>query len=396
MNLSKRAVDMNFSPIRKLIPLADAAEAKGLKVYKLNIGQPNVVTPDSFFEGLHNYKEKIVKYSHSQGIPQLLDSFAESYQKMGIDIEKEDLLITQGGSEAIMFVLMAICDEGDNILIPEPFYSNYTSFCKFAGAEVIPIETTIETSFHLPSKEEIEAKITPKTRAIMLSNPVNPTGTVYTREEIEMIAEIAKKHDIYIIADEVYRQFVYDNVPYTSFMQLDDVRDRVILVDSISKHYSACGARIGLIASKNRELMSSILKFCQARLCVSTIEQHAAANLINTMDNYLEDVRIKYQNRRDLLFSYLNRIPGVVSYKPHGAFYAFAKLPIDDAEEFAKWLLTDYSYENQTLLLAPGPGFYETSGKGKNEVRFSFCTSVDDIENSMIILRRALEEYNKK
>ncbi|WP_418966047.1 pyridoxal phosphate-dependent aminotransferase [Cetobacterium sp.] len=395
MKLSKRALEMNFSPIRKLIPLADAAEAKGIKVYKLNIGQPNVVTPDSFFEGLHNYKEKIVKYSHSQGIPQLLESFAKSYQKMGIDIKEEDLLITQGGSEAIMFVLMAICNEGDNVLIPEPFYSNYTSFCQFAGAEVIPIETTIETSFHLPSKDKIEALITDKTRAIMLSNPVNPTGTVYTKDEIEMIAEIAKEKDIYIIADEVYRQFVYDDIPYTSFMQLEDVKDRVILVDSISKHYSACGARIGLIASKNRELMSCIMKFSQARLCVSTIEQHAASNLINTMDNYLEDVRIKYQNRRDLLFSYLNRIPGVVCYKPHGAFYAFAKLPIDNAEKFAKWLLTDYSYENQTLLLAPGPGFYQSEGKGENEVRFSFCTSVDDIENSMIILRRALEEYNK-
>nr|WP_307775064.1 pyridoxal phosphate-dependent aminotransferase [uncultured Cetobacterium sp.] len=395
MKLSKRAIEMNFSPIRKLIPLADAAEARGLKVYKLNIGQPNVVTPDSFFEGLHNYKEKIVKYSHSQGIPQLLESFAKSYQKMGIDVAEEDLLITQGGSEAIMFILMAICDEGDNILIPEPFYSNYTSFCQFAGAEVKPIETKIETNFHLPRKEEIESLITPKTRAIMLSNPVNPTGTVYTKEEIEMIAEIAIKHNLYIIADEVYRQFVYDDIPYTSFMQLENVRDRVVLVDSISKHYSACGARIGLIASKNKELMNHILKFCQARLCVSTIEQHAAANLINTMDNYLEDVRIKYQNRRDLLFSYLNRIPGVVSYKPHGAFYAFAKLPIDDAEKFSKWLLTDYSYENQTLLLAPGPGFYQTDGKGKNEVRFSFCTSVDDIENSMIILRRALEEYSK-
>lgn len=395
MNLSKRALEMNFSPIRKLIPLADAAEKKGLKVYKLNIGQPNVVTPDSFFEGLNNYQEKIVKYSHSQGIPKLLKSFAESYQKMGIDVAEEDLLITQGGSEAIMFVLMAICDSGDNILIPEPFYSNYTSFCHFAEADVIPIQTTIETSFHLPKREDIEALITPKTRAIMLSNPVNPTGTVYTRDEIEMIADIAKKHNIYIIADEVYRQFVYDNIPYTSFMQLEEAKDRVILVDSISKHYSACGARIGLIASKNKELMSCILKFCQARLCVSTIEQHAAANLVNTMDNYLEDVRIKYQNRRDLLYSYLDRIPGVISYKPHGAFYAFAKLPIDNAEKFAKWLLTDYSYENQTLLLAPGPGFYKTEGKGENEVRFSFCTSVDDIENSMIILRRALEEYNK-
>lgn len=395
MNISKRAQEMNFSPIRKLIPLADEAEKRGLKVYKLNIGQPNVVTPDSFFEGLNSYKEKIVKYSHSQGIPKLIESFVKSYKKMGIEIKNDELLITQGGSEAIMFVLMGICDEGDNILIPEPFYSNYASFCKFAGAEVVPIETKIEDNFHLPKKEEIENLINKNTRAILLSNPVNPTGTVYTKEEIEMILEIANKYGIYIIADEVYRQFVYDKSEYTSFMQLEGSKENVILIDSISKHYSACGARIGLIASKNKELMHHLMKFCQARLCVSTIEQHAAANLINTMDNYIEDVKTKYQNRRDLLYSYLKNIPGVVCYKPKGAFYAFAKLPIDDSEKFAKWLLEKYSYENQTLLIAPGPGFYKTKGKGKDEVRFSFCTSADELENAMIVLRRALEEYKK-
>ena len=230
----------------------------------------------------------------------------------------------------------------------------------------------------------------------MFSNPVNPTGTIYTEEEIRMIGEIAKKHDLYIIADEVYRQFVYDDVPYTSVMKMEDLKDRVILVDSISKHYSACGARIGLIASKNHELMNYILKFCQARLCVSTIEQHAAANLINTMDSYFEDVKLKYKSRRDLLYGYLKKIPGVICSKPQGAFYIFAKLPVDNAEKFAKWLLTDYSYEGKTLLIAPGPGFYQTPGKGEQEVRFSFCTNVDDIENAMIVLRRALEEYNRK
>ena len=395
MNISNRALEMNFSPIRKLIPLADEAAKKGIKVYKLNIGQPNIVTPDSFFEGLHSYKEKIVTYSDSRGIPQLIESFVKSYKMSGINLEKEDILITQGGSEAILFTLMCICNEGDEVLVPEPFYSNYSSFSIFSGARVKPIPTCIENNFHLPSKEELESLITPKTRAIMFSNPVNPTGTVYTADEIKMIGELAIKYDLYIIADEVYRQFVYDDIPYTSIMNFEDLKDRVVLVDSISKHYSACGARIGLIASKNHELMNYILKFCQARLCVSTIEQHAAANLINTMENYIEDVKMKYKSRRDLLYGYLKRIPGVVCSKPEGAFYIFAKLPVDNAEKFAKWLLTDYSYEGKTLLIAPGPGFYQTEGKGEQEVRFSFCTNVDDIENAMIVLRRALEEYNK-
>lgn len=395
MNISNRALEMNFSPIRKLIPLADEAAKKGIKVYKLNIGQPNIVTPDSFFEGLHSYKEKIVTYSDSRGIPQLIESFVKSYKMSGINLEKEDILITQGGSEAILFTLMCICNEGDEVLVPEPFYSNYSSFSIFSGARVKPIPTCIENNFHLPSKEELESLITPKTKAIMFSNPVNPTGTVYTADEIKMIGELAIKHDLYIIADEVYRQFVYDDIPYTSIMNFENLKDRVVLVDSISKHYSACGARIGLIASKNHELMNYILKFCQARLCVSTIEQHAAANLINTMENYIEDVKMKYKSRRDLLYGYLKRIPGVVCSKPEGAFYIFAKLPVDNAEKFAKWLLTDYSYEGKTLLIAPGPGFYQTEGKGEQEVRFSFCTNVDDIENAMIVLRRALEEYNK-
>ena len=395
MNISNRALEMNFSPIRKLIPLADEAAKKGIKVYKLNIGQPNIVTPDSFFEGLHSYKEKIVTYSDSRGIPQLIESFVKSYKMSGINLEKEDILITQGGSEAILFTLMCICNEGDEVLVPEPFYSNYSSFSIFSGARVKPIPTCIENNFHLPSKEELESLINPKTKAIMFSNPVNPTGTVYTADEIKMIGELAIKYDLYIIADEVYRQFVYDDIPYTSIMNFEDLKDRVVLVDSISKHYSACGARIGLIASKNHELMNYILKFCQARLCVSTIEQHAAANLINTMENYIEDVKMKYKSRRDLLYGYLKRIPGVVCSKPEGAFYIFAKLPVDNAEKFAKWLLTDYSYEGKTLLIAPGPGFYQTEGKGEQEVRFSFCTNVDDIENAMIVLRRALEEYNK-
>lgn len=396
MNISKKALKMNYSPIRKLIPYAQEAEKKGIKVYKLNIGQPDIVTPDSFFEGLNSYSDKIVKYSDSKGIDKLRESFSKSYKKSGLDIDVDDILITQGGSEAIFFTMLAICDEGDEVLAPEPFYSNYSSFARFANSKVVPIETKIENNFHLPPKEEITKLITEKTRAIIFSNPVNPTGTVYTEEEIRMIGEIAKEYDLYIIADEPYRQFVYDeNINYFSAFKLKDVKDRVILVDSISKHYSACGARIGLLASKNHEFLSYILKFCQARLCVSTIEQHAAANLINTMDTYFEDVKVKYKNRRDLLCGYLDKIEGVTYSKPEGAFYVFAKLPVDNAEKFTKWMLTDFSYQNMTLMIAPGESFYETEGKGIQEVRFSFCTSIEDIENGMIVLKRALEEYNR-
>ncbi|MCY6485099.1 pyridoxal phosphate-dependent aminotransferase [Clostridium aestuarii] len=394
MKISNRVLDMNFSPIRKLVPLAHNAEKKGIKVYSLNIGQPNVVTPDAFFEGLAKYDEKIVKYSDSQGIDILIDSFIKSYKKWDIELSKDEILITHGGSEAILFALMAICDPGDEVLIPEPFYSNYNSFAKIACAKVVPFLTTIENGFHLPPKEEIVKKITDKTRCILISNPVNPTGTIYTYDELKMLAEIAQEYDLYIISDEVYRQFVYDNIAYTSFMYMHDMLDRIILVDSISKHYSACGARIGLVASKNTKLIKHILKLCQSRLCVSTIEQCAAANLINTLDSYIEDVNTKYKSRRNLMYDYLKRIPGVVCDKPGGAFYMLVKLPVDNTEKFAEWLLTDYSYDNMTIMIAPASGFYATEDLGKNEVRLSFCTNIEDIENGMIVLTHAIEAYN--
>lgn len=394
MKISNRVLNMNFSPIRKLVPLANEAKRRGLKVYSLNIGQPNVVTPDSFFQGLTNYNEKIVKYSDSQGIHILIDSFIESYKNWNIDLSKDEILITQGGSEAILFTLMTICDPGDEVLVPEPFYSNYNSFAKVADAKIVPFLTKIEDGFHLPPKEEIISKITDKTKCILFSNPVNPTGTIYTYDELKMLADIAKEYDLYLISDEVYRQFVYDDIPYTSAMYMEDILDRVILVDSISKHYSACGARIGLVASKNKVLINQMLKLCQSRLCVSTIEQYAAANLINTLDSYIEDVRAKYKSRRNLMYEYLTRIPGVVCDKPSGAFYILAKLPVDNSEKFVEWLLTDYSYEGKTVMIAPASGFYATEGVGTNEVRLSFCTSVDDIENAMIVLTHAIKDYN--
>ncbi|WP_234117644.1 pyridoxal phosphate-dependent aminotransferase [Clostridium hydrogenum] len=396
MNFSNRISNMDFSPIRKLAPFAKEAEKKGLKVYHLNIGQPDVKTPDTFFQGITNYNEEIVKYSDSQGIDLLIESFMQSLADSNIYFEKDEIMITHGGSEAIQFALMATCDPGDEVLSPEPFYSNYSSFAKVAGAKLVPVETKIENDFHLPSKEEIKSKITDRTKCILISNPCNPTGTVYSYEELKMLGELAKEHDLFLIADEVYRQFIFDNIPYNSCMHLTDILDRVILVDSISKHYSACGARIGLVASKNGELMHQILKLCQARLCVSTIEQFAASNLINTMNSYITDVKMQYKKRRDIMYNKLSNIPGVICSKPKGAFYMLAKLPVDDTDKFAKWLLTDFSYEGATLMFAPGSGFYATEGLGKNEARFSYCTSIEDIENSMVILEKALDEYCNK
>lgn len=398
MNISNRILNMQYSPIRKLVPYADSARAEGVRVYELHIGQPDVQTPDSFFDGLQNYKEKIVKYVNSRGVAELLEAFHKSYARMGIDLLPEDMLITHGGSEALMFTLATICNPGDEVLVPEPYYSNYDSFLKSADAHLVPIETSLENHYHLPSKEEIVKLINPKTRAIMFSNPGNPTGIVYTFKEMNMLVEIANEHDLWIITDEVYRQFIYDkNVEYKSFMNIPEVKNRTILIDSISKHYSACGARIGVIGSKNKEFIDQALKLCQARLSVSTIEQYATANLVNTLDTYLEGVKLEYRVRRDLLFDHLKEIPGVTCFKPDSAFYILAELPVDDIEKFVIWLLTEFRYENQTLMFAPGPGFYSTPNKGTKEARFSFCThNLIEIENGMKVLKEALKVYNKK
>lgn len=397
MKFSDRILDMQYSPIRKLVPYADEAMKNGVKVYQLHIGQPDVQTPDSFFEGLQNYKEKIIKYENSRGVFELLDTFSKSYHKMGIDLDVDDLLITHGGSEALMFTLSTICNPGDEVLVPEPYYSNYESFLKAADAKLVPIETKLENNYHLPSKEEIEKLITPKTKAIMFSNPSNPTGTVFTFKEMDMIVEIAKKYDLFIVTDEVYRQFIYDDIEYKSFLTIKGVEDRVILIDSISKHYSACGARIGVIGSKNKEFISLALKLCQARLAVSTIEQYASANLINTIDTYIDEVKLEYKVRRDLLYNHLKEIEGVVCFKPSSSFYILAELPVDNIEKFVMWLLTEFRYENQTLMFAPGPGFYSGTEKGIKEARFSFCTNnLTEIENGMKVLKQALKVYNNK
>ncbi|MHC1684487.1 MAG: pyridoxal phosphate-dependent aminotransferase [Clostridiaceae bacterium] len=396
MKFSTRVEKMSFSSIRKLTPFAEEARAKGIKVYPLNIGQPDIVTPDTFFEGIKRYEEKIVKYSESQGILSLRETFINNYKKWNIDLTVDDILITQGGSEAVVFALMSLCNEGDEVIVPEPFYSNYNSFATICGANIVPVLTKIENGFHLPPKEDFISKISDKTKCILISNPVNPTGTVYTKEELRMLADIAKEYDLFIISDEVYREFVFDDNNFVSLMHFEDIQNRVILIDSISKHYSACGARIGLIGTKNTELQQHILKLCQSRLCASTIEQYAASNLINTLDDYISEVKKQYMERRDLMYSCLSNIPGVVCSKPEGAIYIFAKLPIDDGDKFAEWLLRDFSYDNSTVMVAPGKGFYNTPDTGVQEIRFSYCINKDDIKKSMEILEVALREYNKR
>ncbi|QCX32321.1 pyridoxal phosphate-dependent aminotransferase [Caloramator sp. E03] len=391
--LSQRILNLQASPIRKLAPLADNAKKEGKKVYHLNIGQPDIHTPEVFYEAIKNFNEPVLKYSDSHGISELIDSFIKYYKKWDIHFESDEIMVTNGGSEAILFALMGVCDYGDNVLIPEPFYTNYNGFAQIAGVNVSSFLTKAEEGFHLPPKSEIVKHINDKTRAILLSNPGNPTGVVYTKEEINLIAEIAKEYDLFIIADEVYREFVYDNLEYTSFMKVTGIEKRVILIDSISKRYSACGARIGLVASKNKELIANILKLCQSRLCTPTIEQIGAAKLIDTPQEYFFEVKKEYQKRRDVVFNALKEMPGVVCQKPTGAFYVVAKLPVKDAEDFVKWLLTDFSVNNETVMLAPAAGFYSTEGLGLDEVRISYCLKCEDLEKAMNILKAGLEEY---
>lgn len=395
MKLSNRIQNMQFSPIRKLAPYAAEAKKKGIHVYHLNIGQPDVLTPEPFFKAIADFKEDVLKYTESQGMDILQESFIEYYKKWGTEFTKDELFITNGGSEAIMLTFMAICDPGDTILAPEPFYTNYNGFAEVASAKMTPFLTKAEEGFHLPPKEEIVEKITNKTRAIMISNPGNPTGVVYSSEELRMLGDIVKEHDLYLIADEVYREFVYDDLQYTSTLSMKDIADRVIVIDSISKRYSACGARIGLVASKNKDLMHNIMKLCQTRLCVPTVEQVGAAALKDTPDSYFTETRAEYQRRRDIMMEGLTRIPGVICKKPTGAFYIVAKLPVEDAEDFAKYLLTDFSYNGKTVMVAPAGGFYATPGLGKDEIRLSYCLNCESLKDAMNLIEMAVAKYKE-
>lgn len=393
MRYSERITTMQSSPIRKLAHIASSAKAKGIKIYHLNIGQPDIKTPKVFFEAVKNFNNEVLEYAVSPGLPELISSLQQYYTTYNMDFESDEILVTNGGSEALLFALMATCDPKDNILVPEPFYSNYNGFSQSINVNITPITTKAEEGFHLPSKEKIQSLITSKTKAILISNPGNPTGTVYTKKGLYMISEIAKENDLWIISDEVYREFVYDGLEYTSFGNIKEVEDRVIIIDSVSKRYSACGARIGSIASKDKTLIAEILKLCQGRLCVSTLDQVGSVELYNTPSSYFTEVNNEYKNRRDVLYNELIKVKGVICKKPAGAFYIVAKLPIENAEDFVIWMLTDFNKDGETVMACPAEDFYATPGLGRDEIRLAYVLKEDDLHKAVIILKEGLEKY---
>jgi len=391
--ISHKGLAMPASPIRKLVPYAEAAKKKGTIVYHLNIGQPDIETPQVVFDKLHNLNLKVIEYSHSAGFESYRKGLANYYKKYQIDVSHNDIIITNGGSEAILIGFMTCFNEGDEIIVPEPFYANYNGFATTAGVKLVPITSYIENGFALPPIEEFEKRITSKTKGILICNPGNPTGYLYTQAELEALRDIVKKHDLYLFADEVYREFCYDGHQPKSAMTLEGIENNVILVDSISKRYSMCGARVGALVCKNKEVIANALKFAQARLSPPTFGQIAAEAALQTPDSYFKKVIDEYVERRNVLVDGLNKIEGVFCPKPSGAFYCIARLPIDDADKFAQWLLESFSYENQTVMLAPASGFYSTPGLGKNEVRLAYVLNSDALKKAVKCLEEALKVY---
>lgn len=393
MKLSKRIMEMQESPVRKLVPYATQAKKDGKKVYHLNIGQPDIETPEQFMSSIKNYGEKVIAYANSQGLDCLIEAIQDYYKRFNINYNYEDILITTGGSEALLFAIIAICDPGDEVLVPEPFYTNYNGFGASVNVGIKPITTKAEDGFHLPSKEQIVASITPKTKAIIFSNPGNPTGVVYTKEELDMLVEIANEHDLFIISDEVYREFTYDGEVCISMGTYTEAEQRVVLVDSVSKRYSACGARIGCLTSKNREFMKAVMKLCQGRLCVATLEQLGAAELYKLSESYIQEVHGEFNKRRDIVYNMVSQMDGVICRKPHGSFYVIAKLPVKDAEEFVVWMLTEFDINGETVMLSPAEGFYATPGLGRDEVRIAYMLNSNDLEKAMHLLNEGLKKY---
>jgi len=391
--ISQKAIDMPASPIRKLVPYADKAKQKGKIVYHLNIGQPDIETPEVAMNAVKNMDMKVIEYSHSAGFESYRKGLADYYQKTGIPVNTEDIIITTGGSEALIFGFMTTCNPGDEVIIPEPFYANYNGFAVTAGLNVVPVTSSIESGFALPPVEEFEKKITAKTKAIVICNPGNPTGYLYSKEELEALRDIVKKHDLFLFADEVYREFCYDDAQPFSVMNLEGIEDNVIMIDSVSKRYSMCGARIGAIISKNKEVMTAALKFGQARLSPPTIDQIASEAALNTPQSYFDNVVSEYVTRRNITVDGLNNIPGVFCPKPSGAFYCVAKFPVDDAEKFCQWLLEEFEYEGQTVMMAPANGFYATEGAGKQEARIAYVLNQDSLRKAVKCLEEALKVY---
>jgi len=391
--IAQKAIDMPASPIRKLVPYAEKAKKEGKIVYHLNIGQPDIETPQIALDAIKNMDRRVIEYSHSAGFESYRNGLSAYYKKTGINVNPEDILITTGGSEALIFGFMTTCNPGDEVIIPEPFYANYNGFAVTAGLTVVPVTAHIENGFALPPVEEIERKITSKTKAIVICNPGNPTGYLYSKSELEQLRDIVKKHDLFLFADEVYREFCYDGAVPFSTMNLEGIENNVIMIDSVSKRYSMCGARIGALITKNTEVMAAALKFGQARLSPPTIDQIASEAALNTPQSYFDNVVAEYVQRRNIMVDGLNTIPGVFCPKPSGAFYCVAKFPVDDAEKFCQWLLEDFSYEGQTVMMAPANGFYSTKGAGQSEARIAYVLNQDSLKKAVKCLEEALKVY---
>ena len=396
MKLSSKIEKCGLSPIRKFSPLVENAKKRGVRVFPLNIGQPDVETPKIYFDTLKSFDEKVLAYAPSEGIHTLTDAVRSYYAKLGVSLDREDILITSGGSEAFQIVLSCILEDGDEIVIPEPFYTNYSTPVTLCGASIQPIPTSPDDGYFYADRERIEKCIHPNTRAIFVTSPGNPTGNVLTKEELRLLLDIAKEHDIFFICDEVYREFSYADNELLSSLQLQGYEENVVVIDSVSKRFSACGARIGQIISKNRELMKQALKLCQCRLSVATVDQLAAAALYSLPDDYFAPVKAEYKKRRDTMLKKLAEIPGAFCSQPEGAFYLMVKLPVDDAEKFQRFLLEDFDDAGDTVLFTYGEAFYATGGKGKNEARLAYTICCEDIERAMDILKTGLERYNNQ
>ena len=394
--ISHRGHEMPSSPIRKLTPLANDAKARGIKVYHLNIGQPDLPTPQKALDALSNVRREVLEYSPSQGFLSLREKLVNYYKRFRIELIPDDIIVTTGGSEAVLFAFMACLNPGDEIIVPEPAYANYMAFAVSAGAVIKSVPSSIETGFALPPVEEFEKLITERTKAILICNPNNPTGYLYTRSEMNQIRDIVKKHDLYLFSDEVYREFIYTGSPYISACHLEGIEQNVVLIDSVSKRYSECGIRIGALVTKNAELRKTVMKFCQARLSPPLIGQIVAEASIEDTEEYSAEVYEEYVARRKCLVDGLNKIQGVYSPIPMGAFYTVAKLPVEDAEDFCAWCLSDFSYEGETVMMAPASGFYSTPGLGKDEVRIAYVLKKEDLQRAIFLLEKALEAYNSR
>lgn len=394
--ISKRAIETPASPIRRLVPYADEAKKRGIKIYYLNIGQPDIKTPKVWYEYIEKFKPEVVAYTHSQGLLELREAFSKYYAQHNINVTHDEIMVTNGGSEAIMFALGVVCDPGDEVITIEPFYANYMGFASYLNIKLVPVTAHPEDGYRLPAMEAFEKVVSPKTKAILFSNPSNPTGTVYTYEEMKQIVDFAKKHNLVIISDEVYREFTFDGRKHISAFHFEGIEEQLIMVDSISKRYSACGARIGTFVTKNKEFYRNALKFAQARLCPAETTQFGAIGLLTLGKEYTDEVRDEYQKRRDATYNAMKEIPGVVVHKPEGAFYLSAKLPVENAEDFIIWMLKEFNVDGKTTMVSPLSGFYATPGAGMSEIRIAYVLEADKLADAVKILGEGIKKYNER